>query len=165
MTPFVPAIQAFEEEGVRYVVVGGLAAIAHGVNRYTSDIDFVIQLDQPNAERAVRVLTSMGLKPRAPVDPIQFANTEIRQTWIRDKNMMVFSFFDPKDSFLTIDLFVEYPVEFEGLFERSVVKKLGNLPVRVCSREDLVAMKRKAGRPKDLEDVRLLDRMDPDDGR
>lgn len=165
MTPFVPAIQAFEEEGVRYVVVGGLAAIAHGVNRYTSDIDFVIQLDQPNAERAVRVLTSMGLKPRAPVDPIQFANTEIRQTWIRDKNMMVFSFFDPKDAFLTIDLFVEYPVEFEGLFERSVVKKLGNLPVRVCSREDLVAMKRKAGRPKDLEDVRLLDRMDPDDGR
>lgn len=165
MTPFVPVIQAFEKEGVRYVVVGGLAAIAHGVNRYTSDIDFVIQLDQPNAERAVRVLTSMGLKPRAPVDPIQFANTEIRQTWIRDKNMMVFSFFDPKDSFLTIDLFVEYPVEFEGLFERSVVKKLGNLPVRVCSREDLVAMKRKAGRPKDLEDVRLLDRMDPDDGR
>ncbi|MBK8574559.1 MAG: nucleotidyl transferase AbiEii/AbiGii toxin family protein [Elusimicrobia bacterium] len=165
MTPFIPVVQAFEREGVRYVVVGGLAAIAHGVNRYTADIDFVIQLDQANAERAVRVLTSMGLKPRAPVDPMQFANTETRQTWIRDKNMMVFSFFDPGDAFLTIDLFVDYPVEFEGLFERSVVKKLGNLPVRVCSREDLVAMKRKAGRPKDLEDVRLLDRMGPNDGR
>lgn len=165
MTPFVPAIQAFEKEAVRYVVVGGLAAIAHGVNRYTSDIDFVVQLDQINAERAVRVLTSLGLKPRAPVDPVQFANAEARKTWIRDKNMMVFSFFDPKDPFLTIDIFVDYPVEFEGLFERSVVKKLGSLPVRVCSREDLVAMKRKAGRPKDLEDVRLLDRMEPNDGR
>lgn len=165
MTPFVPALQAFEKEGVRYVVVGGLAAIAHGVNRYTSDIDFVIQLDQANAERAVRVLTSLGLKPRAPVDPMQFANTETRQAWIREKNMMVFSFFDPGDPFLTIDLFVEYPMEFEGLYDRSVVKKLGNLPVRVCSREDLMAMKRKAGRPKDLEDVRVLDRMDLKDGR
>ena len=165
MTPFIPAIQAFEKEGVRYVVVGGLAAIAHGVNRYTSDIDFVVQLDQVNAERAVRVLTSLGLKPRAPVDPVQFANAETRKTWIRDKNMMVFSFFDPKDPFLTIDIFVDYPVEFEGLFERSVVKKLGNLPVRVCAREDLLAMKRKVGRPKDLEDVRLLERMDTKDDR
>lgn len=164
MTPFIPVIQAFEKESVRYVVVGGLAAIAHGVNRYTADIDFVIQLDQANAEHAMKVLTSLGLKPRAPVDPMQFANTETRKTWIRDKNMMVFSFFDPGDPFLSIDIFIDYPVEFEGLFERSVVKKLGNLPVRVCSREDLLTMKRKAGRPKDLEDVRLLERIKSDVG-
>ncbi len=164
MTPFIPVIQAFEKESVRYVVVGGLAAIAHGVNRYTADIDFVIQLDQANTEHAMKVLTSLGLKPRAPVDPMQFANTETRKTWIRDKNMMVFSFFDPGDPFLTIDIFIDYPVEFEGLFERSVVKKLGNLPVRVCSREDLLTMKRKAGRPKDLEDVRLLERIKSDVG-
>ena len=164
MTPFIPVIQAFEKESVRYVVVGGLAAIAHGVNRYTADIDFVIQLDQANAEHAMKVLTSLGLKPRAPVDPMQFANTETRKTWIRDKNMMVFSFFDPGDPFLTIDIFIDYPVEFDGLFDRSVVKKLGNLPVRVCSREDLLTMKRKAGRPKDLEDVRLLERIKSDVG-
>lgn len=163
MTPFVPAIQAFEKEGVRYVLVGGLAAIAHGVNRFTADIDFVIQLDPSNAERAVKVLTSLGLKPRVPVDPMQFAIAETRKAWIRDKNMMVFSFFDPGDPFLAVDLFVDYPVEFKGLFERSVVKKIGNLPVRVCSREDLLTMKRKAGRPKDLEDVRLLEQIGPSD--
>jgi hypothetical protein len=54
---------------------------------------------------------------------------------------------------------------FEGLFDRSAVKTMGNLPVRIFSREDLIAMKRKAGRPKDLEDVRVLDRLDPKDGR
>jgi len=54
-----------------------------------------------------------------------------------------------------IDFFVDYPMEFSGLLSRSVVKDLGKIPVRVCSIEDLIEMKRKSGRPKDLEDVRI----------
>lgn len=45
---------ALNEAQVRYLVVGGLAVIAHGYVRYTNDLDLVIQLDEPNARRAWR---------------------------------------------------------------------------------------------------------------
>jgi hypothetical protein len=45
---------------------------------------------------------------------------------------------------------------FEHLARGAVVTSLGGRPVRVCSREDLIAMKRAAGRPKDLIEVEVL---------
>jgi hypothetical protein len=162
MIPFLPAIEGLEKAGVSYVVVGGLAALAHGVNRYTADVDFVVGLDRENAEKAIRAMTVLGLKPRAPVDPLGFADENQRRFWVKEKHMTVFSFFHPSDPFLVVDFFVEYPTDFEGLYARSVVKQLGPLPVRVCGRDDLIAMKKKAGRGKDMEDVRILEALKND---
>lgn len=164
MIPFYPALEKFEKAGVRYIVVGGMAALAHGVNRYTADIDFVVALDRVNAARAIEALTGLGLKPRAPVDPMGYADQATRETWVKEKNMMVFSFFDPKDPFLGIDLFVEHPMDFEAMYQNSVQRPLGNIHMRVCGREDLIRMKKQAGRPKDLEDVRILEALGRDHG-
>jgi len=64
--------------------------------------------------------------------------------------MLVRSFRDPEHRRPTVDIFSGYPMDFEFL--------LTGTRVRVASLEHLIALKRAAGRPRDLEDVdRLLE--------
>lgn len=156
MSLFLPVIDAFNREKVAYVVVGGLAVVLHGHTRLTADIDLVIGLDKTNALRAVEIVAKLGYKTRVPVNPKSFADSKQRAQWIKDKGLMVFSFYKNDNPMIGIDFFVDYPMDFKGLRSRSIVKDLGKIPVRICSIEDLIKMKRKAGRPKDLEDVRAL---------
>src|SRR5579862_6285892 len=92
---FVPVIRGFNDAGVSYVIVGGLATVLHGHLRVTADIDFVIRLDDANVTRALDVVLSLGYRARLPVDPRDFARPEVRRQWVEEKGMMVLSFFDP----------------------------------------------------------------------
>jgi hypothetical protein len=56
-----------------------------------------------------------------------------------------------------VDLFVEHPIPFEALWGRAEIITLESTAVRIASIEDLVAMKRIAGRPQDLIDIEALE--------
>ena len=60
-------LNALNAEGVRYLVVGGVAVVLHGYTRATFDLDLVINLESSNLERALQVLASRGFRPRPPV--------------------------------------------------------------------------------------------------
>lgn len=156
MAAFARAIQAFNDAQISYVIVGGVATVLHGYLRVTADVDFVIRLDASNVLAAVNTLSRLGYRPRAPFDAMDFAKAEMRQAWVRDKGMRVFSFFDPADITQSVDLFVEYPMDCEGLLARSIERDLGPVRARICSLDDLVQIKKAAGRPTDLEDVAAL---------
>ncbi len=153
---FTRVIQAFNDMGVSYVIVGGLATVLHGHLRVTADVDFVIRLDEPNVRRSLDALAVLGYRSRLPVDPNDFARPDVRQRWAREKGMMVLSFFDPADIAQSVDLFSEYPTDYDGLFARSIEKDLGVVQARICSIDDLIAIKAAAGRPIDREDVKAL---------
>ncbi len=153
MSLFHPVINVFNQAGIDYVVVGELAALAHGVNRCTAVVEFVIELERKNAEEAIRQIMALGLKPKVSVDPMLFADEKQRSVWIKEKNMKVFSFYHPENSFLIIDFFVEYPIDFKSLHARSIIKQLGTIPVRVCGKDDLNAIKKENERA--MENVRL----------
>ena len=138
------------------MVVGGVATVLHGHVRLTADVDLILDLEEEAAARAVRALTTYGLKPRAPVNPREFADSRIRKVWIQDKGMQVFSFFKPDDPLLSVDVFVDHPIEFEGLYERSESCNIGSCPVRIASIPDLIQLKRLANRPRDREDIARL---------
>ena len=157
MALFLPVIDAFNREKVSYVVVGGLAVVLHGHTRLTTDVDLVVGLDEANASKAVEIVSRLGYQPRVPVNPKGFADSKERALWIKDKGLLVFSFYNKDNPLIGIDFFVDYPMEFSGLLSRSIIKDLGGIPIRISSIEDLIAMKKKAGRPKDLEDVRVLE--------
>ena len=145
------------ETGVRYVVVGGVAAVMHGHARLTADVDLVVDLAPDPARKMVDALTELGLSPSAPVKAADFADSSIRESWITEKGMVVFPMVDLKNPMRAVDPFARYPLDFDALWSRADVIDLNGIGVRVASIDDLIAMKRDAGRPLDLDDVDHLE--------
>jgi hypothetical protein len=156
MRGFLPIIDALNKAGVRYVVVGGVATVLHGHPRTTADVDIVIALDTANVQQTNRVLSSLDLIPRLPLSPDQFADAATRESWVHDKGMVVFSWVKRDNPVLGVDLFATYPIDFDGLISRSVIRELEGVRIRTSSLSDLIAAKVAAGRPRDVEDVRVL---------
>ena len=71
--------------------------------------------------------------------------------------MQVFSLFKPDDPLLSVDVFVDHPIDFERLYARSETCAVGGVSVRLVSIDDLIHLKRLAGRPQDREDVAKLE--------
>jgi hypothetical protein len=165
LNSFVAVARVLEEAGVRYLVAGGLAVNAHGYLRYTKDVDLVVQLVPDNIINAFAALASIGYKPLVPITASQFANAEMRNGWIREKNMTVLQFWSDVHKETPIDVFVAEPFPFEDEHARSLSKPLqGSLDVRFVSLATLIDMKTAVGRPQDLIDVEHLKmRMDSDD--
>ena len=157
MALFEPIFEALNRTGSRYVVVGGLAVVLQGYTRLTVDLDLVVDLEPVAAGKTISALTSLGLRPRAPVDPMGFADPAVRRGWIEQKGFQVFSFIAPTNPLLAVDLFVEPPLPFEELWARAREVSLGEIKVRVASVPDLLTLKRRAGRPQDLADIAALE--------
>lgn len=155
-TDFDLVFQALAERKVRYLVVGGVAVVLHGHPRLTSDIDIVLAMDDSNILAAMGALGSLGYRPRAPVPAEAFADPAIRGGWIADEGLTVFSMWSPEHPATEIDLFVEEPFPFDNAYARALHANLSTTEVTVASIEDLIALKTRAARAKDLEDVRAL---------
>lgn len=153
---FEPLFDALDAARVRYVVVGGVATVLHGFARLTADVDLVVDLSPDEARKAVDTLLALGLRARAPVDARGFADPALRREWIESKGMRVFSFWDPAEPMREVDLFVEHPIPFEELWDRSEIVDLGRTKVRIASIPDLIRLKEIAGRPEDRIDIEAL---------
>jgi len=149
-------LSALNAAKVRYLVVGGVAVVLHGYLRTTADLDLVVQLSSDNALRAVRALSGLGYRPRAPVPVEQFADPAARAAWQRDKGLTVFGLWSDRFPGLEVDLFVAEPFDFDDAYDRAVQVSLDTTTAMVVAIEDLVSLKRAAGRPVDLADVEAL---------
>jgi predicted nucleotidyltransferase len=149
-------LAALNADGVRYLVVGGVAVVLHGHLRTTADLDLVVELAPENARRAVAALSRLGFRPRAPVPAEEFADARARQTWIDEKDLTVFSLWSERLPEVEVDLFVKEPFLFGEAYARALRVPLDTTTVTVVSLEDLIALKRASGRPIDLADVEAL---------
>jgi len=149
-------LEALNDARVRYLVVGGVAVVLHGHLRTTADLDLVVQLEPENIRRAIEVLGNAGFRPRAPVRMEDFANQEIRSSWIEDKHLEVFSLWHPEMPGFEVDLFVSEPFDFEDCYERRVDARLERTWAPVVPLADLIEMKSVIGRPRDREDEAAL---------
>lgn len=165
LSSFEAIVQALENAGVHYLVAGGLAVNAHGYMRFTKDIDFVIQLVPENIVSAFVALGTLGYRPLVPITAEQFADSELRESWIRDKGMQVLQFWSDDHLETPIDVFVNEPFVFEEELQKALLKPLhGVLSVRFVSIPTLIAMKSLANRPQDQVDIEYL-RMKLNDGK
>jgi predicted nucleotidyltransferase len=155
MLPLESLFKALNEDGGRYVLVGGLAVVLHGHLRATGDVDLVVDLAPEQVQRTLAALERTGFRPYAPTPASDFADPTKRAEWMRDKSMLVFSLRPPTGVPL-VDLFLEPPMSFEHLWDRSLVVTMRGVPVRVAGLNDLIELKRRAGRPEDLADVEAL---------
>ena len=150
--------RALNGADVTYVVVGGIAVIKHGVARTTTDLDLAIQLEPSNVERALSALEEIGYQPNVPVKITDFADPSMRQSWIEEKNMVVFQLINDRTRCTPIDVFVAEP--FDVAVERAAAIEVDmgdGVTYPIIRLETLLRMKKEAARGKDLEDIKSLE--------
>ncbi|MGH2841544.1 MAG: nucleotidyl transferase AbiEii/AbiGii toxin family protein [Solirubrobacteraceae bacterium] len=144
-------IRELNERGVEFVVIGGIAGVLHGSSRNTFDLDVCFATSEANLEALGAALTALGARLKGVEDDVPFV-ADART--LRHVEMLT----------LVTDLgeldVLAKPTGgpgFERLRSRAERWELDGVPVLVASIEDLLAMKRSAGRPKDLADVAELE--------
>jgi hypothetical protein len=151
-------VASLDQASVRYLIAGGLAVVAHGYGRFTADVDLVLEPDPDALRRAIVALKALGYGPRAPVAFEEFADPARRAAWAREKNMTVFSLGSAEHRSTDVDLFLESPFDFDPAYARAWRATLeSGRSLLFVSLQDLLDMKRHAGRARDLQDVAALE--------
>ncbi|MFH1634549.1 MAG: nucleotidyltransferase [Chloroflexota bacterium] len=133
---------SFQKHEVKYVVIGGIASVLHGVPRATFDLDILIEATPANAERLLDALIEAGLGTASLITAERLLAHEI--TIFKD--------------LVRVDVQTHTPgVEFGEVWEKRETIDFQGQEFYILSKEDLIASKRAAGREVDLEDVRLLE--------
>jgi len=152
-------LKAFQEEKVKYLVVGGFAVYLHGVHRVTNDLDVIISFDPVNLEKVKKVMNSLGYMPRLPgVKAEDLGNQKILGDWIKNRNMLVFTFFQPSSHYRQLDILLSHPLDFKTAFKRKKTIKSGGITINTVNSDDLIEMKKFSGRKQDLSDIEHLKR-------
>lgn len=145
--------QAFAEAKVAYAVVGGQAVALHGAPRGTVDIDFVIRWNRLSLMKTFEVLSALGLVSRLPITPEDVFM--FRDEYIENRNLIAWNFYNPDALNEQVDILINY-----DLTNKSVRRiKLGELTVPILGIDELIEMKREAGREQDMADISALERL------
>jgi hypothetical protein len=140
-------LTALEHSKAEYLVIGGWAVGVHAEPRYTKDLDLLIGLDQANLARVVEALREFGAPGSILSEAAALTETE-------------FLFFGTPP--MRVDLLRSVPgIDFDEAFARRAEVLWLEQRVYVISKNDLIASKRAAGRPRDLNDVAALLRSSP----
>lgn len=158
MTDFQRLLGALAEDAVEFLIVGGLAATAHGSARLTQDIDVVYGRSDRNLERIAAALSPYEpyLRGAPPDLPFDWSPETLR----RGLN------FTLTTTIGDIDLFGEIAGggTYEDLVPETVEIRLFGGPYRCLDLPALIRTKRAAGRPRDLEVIAELEAIREENG-
>jgi predicted nucleotidyltransferase len=151
-------VRSLNENEVRYLIVGGLAVVAHGYVRFTADFDVVVDFARENLERLQAALNELDYQPRAPIPFEGFLDSQTREQWVEQKNMLVFSLYSPQHPRTEVDIFIQQPFNFDEAYARSAKREVTpGIEAQVVGLDDLLELKRQAGRAQDLADIEELE--------
>ena len=134
--------KSFQRHKVRYVVIGGIASVLHGVPRATFDLDILIEATPENTRRLLDALLSAGFGTAdlTTVDDLLAHEITVFQDRVR------------------LDVQTATPgINFSQAWKNRRVMSYQGQEFFILSRQDLLTSKRAAGREIDLEDARLLE--------
>lgn len=132
-----------KEHKVDFVIIGASAFPVHGYVRATLDMDIFIRPHKENAERTLAALREFG-----------YDLTDITLTDLLAKKLLIRQYAVQTD----IHPFVK-GISFDHVWKNKVKAKFGSTPVFFASLDDLITMKKAAGRTKDLEDIKFLKKL------
>lgn len=146
MTGFGRILDDLNKAGVSYVLIGGIALIRHGVVRATRDVDAVFDPTPDNVERIRNLIEDWGAS-RPDGSPVPDAGIA------GDRTIHLST---PHGE---LDLLSEKATgrSFDDLLARSETRRVDGIEAPICSLADLVALKRAAGRERDMVDLADLE--------
>ena len=144
-------IGALSRAGVDFVVIGGVAVVVQASPRFTRDLDISYATDTANLERLGALLVDLDARLRGAEEDVPF--TPDAGT-LRHTQMLMLTTRDGD-----LDLLVDPPGSpgYPALRRHADIVDLDGASVRIASLEDLIEMKRAAGRPQDEIDLESLE--------
>lgn len=127
-------IAVLARHGVDYVVIGGVATQVHGHRRTTMDLDLTPDPDPENLRRLGAALAELEARP-----------VENGEEMLLTQYGQIHILKEPKGA-----------RPFDEMRERALLVDLNGVAVAIVSLDDLIRMKRAAGRPRDLDDIATL---------
>lgn len=147
-------LEALNQEKVRYVLIGGMAAVVHGSTLPTADVDVVPARDHDNLERLARALHRLDAKLRTEDEPV---TAPLDAPFLRNMPLMLNLVTEFGDLDLTF-----HPAGphhgHDGWRDGATLIDLGeHVEVMVAALDDIIASKRAANRPKDMAALPYLE--------
>jgi predicted nucleotidyltransferase len=133
-------LKSLNAHNVEFVIIGATAFPIHGYARATLDLDIFIRPDPQNASRLMDALRDFGY------DLADITLEDLLTKKVLIRQYLVETDIHPFVSGLT----------FDQVWKNKVAGTYGREKVYYSSLDDLIIMKQAAGRPKDLEDLRVL---------
>ena len=133
-------LKSLNAHKVDYVVIGAAAFPVHGYSRATLDIDVFIRPTESNAENTRAALKDFG-----------YDMTDVAVDEMLSKKILIRQYIVETD----IHPFVK-GITFDEIWNNKVAARIGNTSAYFASLDDLITMKKVAGRGKDREDLKIL---------
>lgn len=144
-------LQRLVSAGVDFVVIGGIAVLLHGYPRLTRDLDITFAYDDVNLEALGRVLVDLKARLRGVDGDIPFVPDKRTLQGIDLLTM------ETSAGWFDIQRRTPGVSSYEGLRQRAERVDLEGFSVLVAHPDDLIAMKRAAGRQEDQIDIAALE--------
>ena len=139
---FRDVFRSLQKHEVKYVVIGGIASILHGVPRTTFDLDILIEATPGNAQKLLDALVEAGLGTATLTNAENVLANEI--TVFSDR--------------VRLDVQTSTPgIDFQKAWQNHKTVSYRDQEFFILSKTDLITSKRAAGRNVDLDDVRILE--------
>jgi transcriptional regulator with XRE-family HTH domain len=151
-----PLLDALDRNAVEFVVIGGVAGLAHGSAYPTYDLDIAYARNARNLERMAAALRGIGVTLRGAPEDLPFRVDA--KTLAGGMNFTFLTEFGGFDILGHVDGIRDY----EELRAQAEVHEIGGIPVQVASLNHLIGMKRTVDRTKDqlmVEEYVSIDRL------
>ncbi len=136
-------IQSLNDNGVRYLVVGGYAVALHGYPRYTKDIDIWVEMTPENGNRILKALDQFG-----------FGSLDVKASDFTVPDQLLKLGYPPR----RIDVLTTLPgVGFSECYSSRTIVEIDGVSVNFIDLENLKKNKRATGRHQDLADLENLE--------
>lgn len=147
-------LQALLAKRVKFLVAGGVAANLYGSRRLTMDLDLIPSLVASNWKLLLSALKELGFQP---VDAtwIEIENITRLQKWARPRDAISLRF-RRRNPDLDIDILFLEGRDYDSYAARARLAADSSMSLSIVGKDDLIAMKRRAGRPKDLADIEAI---------
>ncbi len=143
---FKELLSLFNDNHVKYLVIGGYAVIKYAEPRYTKDLDLWVKADEANAVAVFTALRMFGA-PLANLTADDFAHEGY--------------FYQMGVPPVRVDILMSIPgLFFDEAWSRRVEVDFEGIMVPFISKQDLIVSKRASGRPEDLRDADLLSQVE-----
>lgn len=138
---YLALFRALNAARIKYLVIGGLAAIAHGIPRSTKDADIAVLPDKRTYTKLLTVFKALRLGAAYLTDPEKMMKSKVT----------IF------DDYIRVDVLSDAPgLDFQKYWENRNVFKIDGVRINFVSLDDLIHLKKAAGQQGDLQNVEVL---------